>query len=371
MPTQGHEHSFLGDDLERLHLELRRELPAVDRLAIATYDSEGGKLRTFVHSTRGAAPISLYEIPLAEVRSLEVLAQERRDRVIDDLTNWPASESQHVRWLASTGYRSSFTRPLFEGGELQGFLFCDATELAYFTPRVLERLEVHVKLASMLLQRALAPVKALRGAVRLSLQLGHLRDEETGAHLQRMSRYSRLIGSSLATRHGLSDEQVEFLFLFAPMHDIGKVGIPDRVLLKPGSLDADELSVMHAHVRKGAEVVDTLLHEFGGAVPHEDMLRNIVLYHHEASDGSGYMAGLRGDAIPLEARIVAVADVYDALTSERPYKPAWSQEDAFSFLCCSSPGRFDAECVAALANAAAEAEEIRLRFQDAPLGTVH
>ena len=355
--------------LEQLHAVLRRDLPAIDRVAVAMYDARSAKLRTFVHSTCGASPISLYEVPLAEVKSLEVLALERRDRIIDDLTRHPASESPHARWLASTGYRSSYTRPLLEGDALIGFVFCDSVQPAAFTPEVLERLDVHVKLASMLLQQALAPVRVLRGAVRLALQLGHLRDEETAAHLERMSRYSRLIAASLAPSYGLSDEQVEFIFLFAPMHDIGKVGIPDRVLLKRGSLDADELPVMRSHVKKGAEVVDTLLHEFGGGVPHEELLRNIVLYHHEASDGSGYLAGLTQEAIPLEARIVTVADVYDALTSARPYKPAWTPEEAFSFLYCSSPGKFDLECVAALANAVSEAEGIRRQFPDEPLVT--
>jgi two-component system, response regulator RpfG len=221
MRSDGQDMRSLGQEVQRCHHRLLAELPGVDRVALAVFDSGGGTLRTFAHSTRGAAPLALYEAGLDDVASLAALARERRDRVIDDLGVLPATGSEHARWLAASGYRSSFTRPVFEGDELQGFLFCDSMHPAYFTPPALERLTVHAELLSLLLSRALAPVKVLRSAVRLALEMSQLRDEETGAHLQRMSRYARVIAAGLAARHGLTDEQVEYVFGFAPMHESG------------------------------------------------------------------------------------------------------------------------------------------------------
>jgi len=131
-----------------------------------------------------------------------------------------------------------------------------------------------------------------------------------------MSRYARLIAKALAERHQLDDEYIERVFMFSPLHDIGKIGIPDHILLKRGSLTDAETEIMHTHAPKGREIIDDLLMNFGlDAIQNVDILRNIAEYHHEQINGGGYPAGLSGEAIPLEARIVAVADVFDALTS--------------------------------------------------------
>jgi two-component system response regulator RpfG len=151
---------------------------------------------------------------------------------------------------------------------------------------------------------------------------GEFRDEETGFHLIRMSRYSRIIASAI----GLERDEVETVELAAPLHDIGKIGIPDGILLKPEKLNAEEWDVMRRHPVIGHEILK------GSASKYVRMGALIALGHHEKYDGSGYPNGLVGDHIPLCARIVAVADVYDALTTARPYKKAWKREQANEYL---------------------------------------
>jgi putative two-component system response regulator len=157
------------------------------------------------------------------------------------------------------------------------------------------------------------------------------KDNETGNHILRMSHFAQM----LARAAGLSEEQADNILLAAPMHDIGKIGIPDSILLKPGKLDADEWEIMKSHVTIGADLLA------GTDIPLLTMARNIALTHHEKWDGSGYPYGLAGEAIPIEGRICAICDVFDALTSERPYKKAWPVEEAIALLHQQKGRHFD------------------------------
>lgn len=161
------------------------------------------------------------------------------------------------------------------------------------------------------------------------------RDPETGAHIQRMAHYSKHIARVM----GLSVQQQETLLEAAPMHDIGKVGIADAILLKPGKLSPAEFELMKQHAVIGYELL------INTSSPLLNIAAEIAYTHHEKFDGSGYPRGLAGENIPLFGRIVAVADVFDALTSERPYKRAWSIEDATELLRSGSGKHFDPVCV--------------------------
>lgn len=176
------------------------------------------------------------------------------------------------------------------------------------------------------------------------------RDFGTGAHLLRMARYSELIAGEL----GLPEEEVRILTLAAPLHDIGKIGVPDSILLKPGSLTDEEMAIMRKHPLIGYEILRDSQSRF------IQIGAQIALRHHERWDGSGYPDGLRGEQIPLNARIVAIADVFDALTSERPYKRAWSNEEAFAYLEEHSGTFFDPSCVKVLLANKARVAEIQL-----------
>lgn len=180
------------------------------------------------------------------------------------------------------------------------------------------------------------------------------RDPETGAHIVRMANYSRLIANKL----NLPEAFQEMILEAAPMHDIGKVGIPDHILLKPGKLTVDEFSIMKTHASLGYQILAD------SASETLQMGAEIALSHHEKFDGSGYPNGLIGTAIPLSARIVAVADVFDALTSERPYKHAWEIERAVIFLKEGSGQHFDPACVDAFLSDFAQVLKIKARYRE-------
>jgi two-component system response regulator RpfG len=171
-----------------------------------------------------------------------------------------------------------------------------------------------------------------------------------------MSRYSRLIAGAL----GLEYDEAETIELSAPLHDIGKIGIPDHILLKQGKLDDAEWQVMRRHPVIGHEILK------GSASKYVRMGALIALGHHEKYEGSGYPNGLVGDHIPLCARIVAVADVYDALTSVRPYKTAWPEERAFEYITSQAGRHFDPRMVDAFLGMKPEVAQIQREWQDPP-----
>jgi putative two-component system response regulator len=163
------------------------------------------------------------------------------------------------------------------------------------------------------------------------------RDDDTGEHTQRVGRTSGLMAGAL----GLDAQEVELIRHAATLHDVGKIGVPDRILLKPGSLTAAEFEVMKGHVGVGAEILS------GSRSPLLRVAEQVALTHHEWWDGSGYRSGLRADEIPLAGRIVAVADVFDALTHDRPYKSAVPLDQALEEIRCLSGRQFDPSLVAA------------------------
>ena len=179
-------------------------------------------------------------------------------------------------------------------------------------------------------------------------KLAESRDPETGRHLERVRSYCRVITQRLQDyprfRSLIDDRFVALIYQTSPLHDIGKVAIPDRILLKPGRLTAEEFDIMKTHTLHGAETIEAVLEEYPDA-PFLEMARDIALCHHERYDGSGYPHGLAGDAIPLSARIMALADVYDALTSRRVYKEAFSHETSKSIITNESGTHFDSDMV--------------------------
>jgi putative two-component system response regulator len=204
-------------------------------------------------------------------------------------------------------------------------------------------------------------------------KLAESRDPDTGAHLERVCGYARILAQELSGMAGFRDEidaeYIRLVYQTAPLHDIGKVGIPDRVLLKPGRLVASEIEVMKTHTTIGSETLDAALRKFP-SVKFLRMGRDIARTHHERYDGTGYPAGLRGTAIPLCGRIMAVADVYDALTSKRVYKEAFTHDAARSIIMEESGRQFDPGVVEAFVRCEERFLSVKARLGDAAVAAV-
>lgn len=218
-----------------------------------------------------------------------------------------------------------------------------------------QELEAEVHNRTLELQAAYQQVQSasLETILRLS-RAAEYKDEDTGAHIQRMSNYSAMIGE----RMGLNDTTVERVLYAAPMHDVGKIGIPDHILLKPGPLTPEEWVVMRQHTTIGAAIME------GSDEGFIKLAEVIALSHHERWDGNGYPFGLAGSKIPLVGRIVAIADVFDALMSKRPYKEPFSLEKSLDIIQKGRGSHFDPDVVDTFMDILDKILEIRDRYKD-------
>lgn len=355
----------LACQLRFLGQQVQQQMPEVERFSVALYQSETHKVRSFFTTSPEDQALTAYEFNLQQTWSLQKIAHSRQPRVIDDLADWlpprySGRVNPHTARLYQQGWRSSFTLPLIVADQLLGFVFFNSRQTQVFQGERLGQLELYGQLIAQLIFQDHAGIRTLTAAVRSMLALCAGRDPETGEHLERMALYTQLIASHLSPHWTFSDRQIQHLYLFAPLHDLGKIAISDRILLKPGRLTPSEFAQMQQHPLLGAELLDKVIEQHGlTQLPDVHLLRNLVLYHHEKMDGTGYPFGLQGEKIPIEARIVAVADVYDALTSERPYKKAWSQDQALTELSRLAGSHLDADCVEVMLNQQQELAIIR------------
>ncbi len=359
----------LVNKLGRLHDTVRERCPFIHRIAVALYDPKTDLLKTFIHSSDASKPLSHYHAALGDSGSLKEIVEQGKPRVVNNLGIFAASVQEHSRRILAEGYSASYTMPMYRNSRFCGFIFFNSRESGVFGDDVLHTLDLFGHLLSLTIIHELQNLDTLVNAVHTARDMAHQRDNETGAHLDRMSRYARLIAVALAEQYGLDDNFIEHLFMFSPLHDIGKIAIPDRILLKEGKLTPEEFDLMKTHTLKGRELVESMLDNFGLlGLEHSDMLRNIAELHHEALNGGGYPHGLSGNAIPIEARIIAVADIFDALTSRRPYKDAWSNQEAIDALKCMAGHILDEDCIAALIENLPMVERIQQEFKENPFG---
>lgn len=358
--------SSLGEKLEIIHSSIKQKFGYIDRISVASYDSKTDLLKTLVASSGGVVPLSNYTFPLSKSHSLSEIISVGQPRVINDLAISYNGEQEHTRKIKAQGYGSSYTMPMYLNGVFSGFIFFNSYLKGCFTEDLLLELDVYGQLISSTVTNQMAAIKILLAALKTANEMVHYRDPETGGHLDRMSRISRLIAQELATekKYSFNDEFIEHIFLFSPLHDIGKIGIPDKILLKPTRLNNKEFELMKTHSTKGRQMIDSMIKNFGlESFNSIDVLRNIAEYHHEMLDGSGYPLGLTEREIPIEARIIAVADIFDALSSPRCYKQAWSNEETFETLRQMADTKLDRDCVEALIKNRDKIEQLQKQFE--------
>ncbi len=261
----------------------------------------------------------------------------------------PRIEGTYLPILVLTADITSEVKQRALAGGAKDFLTkpVDATEVVLRIRNLLETRMLHLQLQDqneILEEKVLDRTRELEQAQieileRLALAAEY-RDDDTGQHTYRVGETSGHIARALV----LPDAQVELIRRAAPLHDVGKIGIPDNILLKPGKLTPDEFEVMKTHTTIGVRILS------GSKFPLLQLAREIALAHHERWDGAGFPEGLTGEAIPLEARIVAVADAYDAMTSNRPYRKALSKEEAWGILWDGAGTQWDERVVEAFAS---------------------
>ncbi|MEG0010497.1 MAG: two-component system response regulator [Aeromonas sp.] len=249
-------------------------------------------------------------------------------------------------------------------------------------PRVLARVDTQLKIKAATdflrdqndfleqeVRRRTREVMAIQEVtIQAMASLAETRDNETGNHIRRTQHYVKLLAELLRDhprfRPFLNDETIHLLFKSAPLHDIGKVGIPDHILLKPGRLTKEEFEIMMTHTTLGRDAIQRAEDQLGMSVDFLRLAKEIAYSHQEKWDGSGYPEGLAGDAIPISARLMAVADVYDALISRRVYKPGMPHEEAVDIIRQGGGWHFDPDVCAAFLSATDQFKAIADRFSD-------
>lgn len=358
-------HSQIDKNLQQIRTELAVDFPFIHRIAVAVYDEERDALHTYAFDEDSSSNIHNYEAILSECTSLLGLFNSSTDRVVNDMTIFDKSIHRHTYLINKAGFYASYTAPLIIDGKLLGFFFANSREKNVLKGEVINRLKLNAMLVALWLQQDDYRFYVLKSTVESMRIVSDHRDPETGEHLKRMARYSLLIARDVADLHQLNDIKIDYIYLYSSLHDIGKLTIADSILLKSGKLTKEEFDAMKLHTTKGAEIATQLIELYDlKEIPYIKMLANIIRSHHEKMDGSGYPDGLMGDEIPIEARIIAVADIFDALTNQRPYKKAWSNAEAFNELKQLSGTKLDSSCVDALCRNEKNILEIQRTFID-------
>jgi len=356
--------SSISEELFLLHEEIRHKWPHITRVAIALHDADTDLLHTFIKSSQTENSINHYSFLLHESESLSKISETGEPRYLHDLTGLHDLNTQHSIFVYQN-FKSSFTFPIYWGQQFLGFIFYDAVKENYFTKAAIQDLTVYTKVIESLVHSEVLPLKMLVSMFNVTHEMTHSRDSETAKHLLRMAHYMELLAVEMADEFSFTDEQIEYIWLYAPMHDIGKVVMPDKVLLKEGPLNAEERKIIETHVTEGMKIVERIATQFQfKSLYHLDLLKDIVNTHHERWNGSGYPNGLQKDEIPPVGRIAAIADVFDALAMKRIYRKAMPLEEVFQYIEDNSGKFFDPKAVNAFLNIKNKVIEVHHRLNE-------
>lgn len=359
----------LNEKLAFVHAAVKQYADFVCHISVSLWDEKTRLLKTFLATNGKPCSPAHRTVAFKEACTLDKALKHRRSvgkDVPPIFCKEPHGYPQKVdRQQCGVGY----TFPMKHNQQCIGLIFFDSAKKKCFASNTLDLLDLFGHLIANIVINELHSVLTLLAAIKTAKCLIHYRNPETGNHVERMSRFARLIATELSksAKHRFDEGFVEKIFVFSPLHDVGKIGIPDEILLKPEKLNKTECEVMKSHPLIGKQIVDAIIENFGfESFEHVDVLQHIAQYHHESMDGSGYPYGLKGKEIPIEARIIEVADIFDALTSARPYKSAWSNEEAFTLLRRITKTKLDTDCVQALIRNKAAVEQIQQDFRDKP-----
>ncbi|WP_456295780.1 HD domain-containing protein [Vibrio sp. AK197] len=338
----------LNTQLQRLKSRMQAHLPELDRVSFALFDQQHKVLKTYADSAFWSLRQAHYEAPMNELPALMHCALQKENRIIDDLASLPSSK--HVEMLLSYGYRSSAAIPCYEKDCFKGFIFLNSRTVNVFSEHSIELLMPYINMIKFSVVSENDIVHLIASTARQLFDEANLGLKDSQAHKERIGYYTKLIASYIADDYGFDDETVEHLSLFAQFHDIGKVRLPEQLICQHCQLDEVERAQMRDYIQHGMDIVDDILDSFGFPQhPSIMLLTEIMAYHQEYLDGSGYPKGLCGEQIPISARIVTTANVFDALTAHRPYRQAWSIPHAMLELeKMVNQGKLDRQCVNAL-----------------------
>ncbi|MBE3667609.1 hypothetical protein BOO25_01455 [Vibrio navarrensis] len=355
--------SSLNDQLKGILHRMQVHDASIERVSFAVFDQEHSLLKTYADSS-ASTELAHYRAHLDDFPALARCVNEKSYRIIDDLNE--LSPSVHVKALIDSGYRSSIAAPCFEQDKFIGFLFVNSRKVAAFTPELVEKMKPYFDIIQFAIFSEYQIVHAIAKCAEKTQALSPSYNKDSLAHKERISRYTRIIANETADVWDFDDETIEHLCLFSRFHDIGKVNLAIDLLCKTANLDGSETSKMRNHIESGVEIMDKIIESLGN--PHHPsitLLTQVMAYHHEFLDGSGYPFGLQGDQIPPVARVVSAANIFDALTTHRPYRQAWSITHALLEMeKMVAEGKLDKACVNALREHQDQLKQIVARFPE-------
>lgn len=353
--------------LDSIYEHVLDSYPQMSRFSVALM-GENSVSNYYVKDTM--ADVGRYDFEQHELRdnsSLTSIAYTANIRIISDLRKM--FQTDRIRELIGLGHRSSYTYPISYQGKTIGFIFVNAKETAFFSRCDVERDFAYLAqvVANQFIQ-LFESQRHFQASLEIALKMGHARDPETKEHLTRMGMYSELLARFLSTSLSeISHQFIHRIRLYAPFHDIGKYLIPDDILYSDRRFTPEERAVMNNHTIYGEEIIDEVVQLSGTKTVSEgeiQFIKNIVRHHHECFNGKGLPDALRSDSIPLEARIVTLADVFDALLSKRAYKPAWELSEVIEYIKLQKGKMFDPMCVDVLLANLDQFMEIRSKYLD-------
>ena len=361
-------YNSMYDLLKKIMDTVEKKLP-LDRLSFAFMDNFGNVIAETASSNLENVFLEAGFIDDLENTSLKHLAQSKKYRIINDLEDHYKNKhkSEATRLLLKEGIRSNITAPIQFNDRVVGFIFFASSKKNVYNDyhinlvkRIVNILKQNI-FSHYIVQQIIAA--SSNGFVRLV----EGKDNETGDHISRVATVSRLLAKKLSEINpSITPKFIRELYLFTPLHDIGKVGIPDDILLKPGRLTKEEYHLMKTHVNIGENIIKDINKSIENLsdLTLLDVAIDIISGHHEKFDGSGYPKGKKAKTIPLAGRIVAVADVFDALMSKRPYKDAFSFEESFNLIKKGSGNHFDPEIVEIFESSVDEVKKIYELYKD-------